>query len=210
MKHFTLVLCIIIMMKIRGGKALEVSKELIVKCKKYDKASLVHLFHQYEKYLYKICFSYTQSEQDSLDLVQEIFIKLFNNISSFNEAMPFHPWIRRIAVNACINYKRDRKSNVISLNSKINEESSVEDMLASDVDIEKSMEEADVRKIIQNRLKELSDQYRIIIVLRYYEDLSYEEIASILNVPIGTVKTRLYRAKAILAKSLKDELEVEP
>ena len=197
------------MMVIRGGKVLEVNKELIFKCKKYDKASLVQLFHQYEKYLYKICFSYTQSEQDSLDLLQEIFIKLFNNISKFNEAMPFHPWIRRLAVNTCINYKRDRKSNVISLNSKINEKSSLEDKLASDDDVEKSIEDADISEIIKNRLKELPEQYRIIIILRYYEDLSYGEIASVLSIPIGTVKNRLYRAKSILGKSLKDELEVE-
>lgn len=195
------------MMIIKGGDVLEVSKELIIKCKKYDKTSLVQLFHQYEKYLYKICFNYSQNEQDSLDLVQEIYIKVFNNISKFNEAMPFHPWIRRIAVNTCINYKRDRNPNVISLNSKINEDASIEEKLASEDDVEKTMEEEEVRNIIKNKLTEIPEQYRIIILLRYYEDLSYDEIAELLNIPMGTVKNRLYRAKAILEKSLKDELE---
>ncbi|MGE5627956.1 MAG: RNA polymerase sigma factor [Solirubrobacterales bacterium] len=186
---------------------MEVSKELIIKCKNYDKPSLVQLFHQYEKYLYKICFSYSQNEQDSLDLVQEIYIKVFNNISKFNESMPFHPWIRRIAVNTCINFKRDRNPNVISINSKINEDTTIEDKLASEDRVEKTMEEAEVRDIIKNKLTELPEQYRIIILLRYYEDLSYDEIGDLLNIPMGTVKNRIYRAKSILGKSLKGELE---
>ncbi|GEM_PF-4118667 len=65
----------------------------------------MELFKIYERYLYSICYSYTQNEQDSLDIVQEIYIKVFKNISSFDETMLFRPWIRRISINICINFK---------------------------------------------------------------------------------------------------------
>jgi RNA polymerase sigma-70 factor, ECF subfamily len=186
---------------------LEIDKEIIIKCKKNDKAALIYLFHEYERYLYNLCYSYIQNEQDALDLVQEIFIKIFNNLPSFNERLPFHPWIRKISVNTCLNFKRDRKNNVLSLNYEINDDITVQDIIASTVDIEKEIVDEDVRKIIKDNIKNLPKNYRLIIALRYYEDLSYNEIASLLNKPLGTIKTDIYRAKAILKKSLEGALE---
>jgi len=187
---------------------LKIEKELILKCKKYDNTSLKKLFHTYEKYLYNLCYSYTQNEQDALDMVQEIFIKVFNNLAKFDEDLPFHPWIRKITVNTCLNFKRCNKSNVISLNREIVEDVTMEDMLVSEDDIEKELLEGEVRGIIKKNLKRLPEQYRLIITLRYYEDLSYNEIASILDKPLGTVKTELYRAKILLKNFLKNELEM--
>lgn len=187
---------------------LEIDMAIIKKCKKNDKASLVYLFHQYEKYLYHIGYSYTQNEQDALDLVQEIYIKVFNNLSRFDEKYPFHPWIRRIAVNTCLNFKRDKKSNVISLNYEIDEDITLGDKIASDEDIENDIISLDVKEILMKHVKELPEQYRLIITLRYYEDLSYNEIAALLGKPLGTVKTDLYRAKALLKKKLEGTLEV--
>ena len=187
---------------------MKVEKELIIKCKKYDNTSLRKLFHTYEKYLYSLCYGYTQNEQDALDMVQEIFIKVFNNLSEFEESLPFHPWIRKITVNTCLNFKRGKKSNVISLNREIIEDVTIADTLVSEDDIEKEMLEGEVREIIKKNLKRLPEQYRLIITLRYYEDLSYKEISLILNKPLGTVKTELYRAKTLLKFFLENEPEV--
>lgn len=186
---------------------MEVDKNLIIRCKRYDKTAFVELFKLYQRYLYSICYSYTQNEQDSLDIVQEIYIKIFKNIGNFNINMPFHPWIRRITVNACLNFKRGIKTNVVSLNSKQNDNSEFEETLASDYDLENVLERKELQQIIKSGLNSLPDNYRLIITLRYFEDLSYQEIADLIHKPLGTIKTDLYRGKAMLKKLFEDRLE---
>ncbi len=187
---------------------MEVSKRLIEQCKKMDKSSLIELFKMYEKYLYTICYNYCQNEQDALDIVQEVYIKVLKNIQSFDERYPFNPWIRKIAVNTCINSARGKNKTVISLNSELSDGGSVSDLIASEENIENDIVNKDINKIIMKSITALPENYRLIISLRYYEDLSYEEIARLLSKPLGTVKTEIYRAKAMLKKSLRDELEV--
>ena len=111
---------------------MEVDKKLILKCKEYDKYSFMELYKMYEKYLYSLCFNYVQNPQDALDLVQEIYIKIFKNIKTFDINMPFHPWLRKIAINTCLNFKRTIKNNVISMNTALNDndEISLEDAKA--------------------------------------------------------------------------------
>ena len=192
-------------------KIVEVNKRLILKCMEYDKYSFMELYKIYEKYLYSLCFSYVQNSQDALDLVQDIYIKVFKNIKKFDINMQFHPWIRKIAVNTCLNFKRTIKNNVISMNSAINDESEtdLEDTLKSEKDVLEEVINGEIKSIIKKYLNEISEEYRMIIVLRYYEDLSYNEISELTNMPLGTVKTKLYRAKAILKKKLKNIREVE-
>ncbi len=186
---------------------IDINKKLILKCKKYDKYALMELFTSYEKYLYKLWYSYIQNEQDALDLVQEIYIKVFNNINKFHEDMPFHPWIRKLSINVCLNFKRTVKSNIISLNAETCESSSLEDSIASNFNLEREIENLDLKKILKGHLKNLPENYRLVIILRYYEDLSYNEISELIGKPLGTVKTELYRAKAMLKKRLENILE---
>lgn len=190
-----------------GGDILDIDKNLISRCKKYDKSALIELFEIYEKYLYKLCYSYTQSEPDALDLVQEIYIKIFNNINKFDESMPFHPWLRRISINTCLNFKRTIKSNVISLNEDFNKDFTLEDTIASNFNVEDEIEKIDLKRIIKENLKTLPENYRLAIILRYYENLSYAEIAELICKPLGTVKTEIYRAKSLLKKKLEHILE---
>lgn len=190
---------------------MDVEKKLIAGCKKYDKYSFVELYKMYEKYLYSLCFSYVQNQQDALDLVQEIYIKVFKNISTFDMNKSFHPWIRKIAVNTCLNFKRTIKNNIISMNTSINddEETALEDTLVSRENVLEDVVNTETKISIKKYLKEIPQEYRIIIILRYYEDLSYNEISELINVPLGTVKTRIYRAKAMLRKKLKNVMEVD-
>ena len=186
---------------------MDIEKNLISRCKNYDKSSFVELFKNYQRYLYSICYSYTQNEQDSLDIVQEIYIKVFKNISSFDDTMAFRPWLRRISVNTCLNFNRNLKSNVISLNYEYANELCLKDSIVSDYNLEEEVEKKEFKKIIKARLKDLPDNFRMVIALRYFEDLSYLEISELLNRPLGTIKTELYRAKAILKKELEREME---
>ncbi len=189
---------------------MEVDKRLIAKCKEYDKYSFMKLCKMYEKYLYSLCFSYVQNPQDALDLVQDIYIKIFKNIKKFDESKSFHPWIRRISVNTCLNFTRTVKNNVISMNTAIgdgSDEISLEDTLVSDEDVVNDILNNETKNIIKNYLSEMPEEYRMVITLRYYEELSYNEIADLMEKPLGTIKTDIYRAKAILKKKLKNVME---
>lgn len=147
------------------------------------------------------------SRRNSLDIVQEIYIKVFKNISSFDEKMLFRPWIRRITVNTCINFKRNIKSNVISLNYEYANELCMQDTIVSDYNLEEEVEKKELKKIIKAGLQNLPDNYRMVIALRYFDDLSYFEISKLLNRPLGSIKTDLYRAKVILKKQLESDME---
>ena len=180
-----------------------INRELIIKCKKNDKNAFMELYKHYEKYLYKLCFSYVQNEQDALDISQEVYIKVFSNIKRFDEKYPFHPWFRRIAVNTCINFKRAEKNNTISLQTRIDEEDrTLEDVIAAEEDIESNIEKLEMSRLIKRNLGILSPKQRMVVILRYFEDLSYDEIAEMLKIPLGTVKTDLFRARNILKNKL--------
>ena len=190
---------------------MEVDKRLIEKCIEYDKYSFMKLYKMYEKYLYSLCFNYVQNPHDALDLVQEIYIKVFKNIDKFDTDMPFHPWIRKISVNTCLNFTRTIKNNVISMNTSISDsddEITLEDTFLSKEDVLEDVINSETKNIIKRYLNEMQEEYRMVIILRYYEELSYNEIAEIIGKPLGTIKTEIYRAKAILKKKLEKVMEV--
>lgn len=178
---------------------------IIARCKKHDKSAFVELFRAYEKYLYKLCYSYVQNEQDALDLTQEVYIKIFKNISCFDSKLPFHPWLRAVAVNTCLNFKRANRHETISINGGGEEDDiSLEDTIPSQSNVEKDILDMELGSIIKEHLECLKPKHRMVMVLRYYEGLSYEEIAVLLSEPLGTVKTDIYRARNILKERLKN------
>lgn len=168
--------------------------DVIARCKKRDRNAFIQLFKKYEKYIYNLCYRYTYNEQDSMDMVQEIFIKIFKNIDKFDENMPFHPWIRKITVNTCINFNKCKKSNVISINQDYGEDATLEETISDDT-VDKEFEKLSNRELIDKALKILKPNQKLMIMLRYYEDLAYEEIGVLMNKPLGTVKTDIHRAK---------------
>ena len=180
---------------------MNIDKSIIQRCKKNDKNAFAELLKFYQNYLFKLCFSYVQSEQHALDLMQEIYIKLFKNISKYDDKYPFHPWIRRVAVNTCINEKRKHNIVCIPLDSG-DHDIGIEEQLAAVEDTQQEVEKREMALIIKQHINSLPEKLRMAVILRYYEDLSYEEISEIMNIPLGTVKTDLYRAK----NALKDRL----
>jgi RNA polymerase sigma-70 factor (ECF subfamily) len=180
---------------------MNIDKSIIARCKKNDKNAFAELFKLYQNYLFKLCYSYVQNEQLTLDLMQEIYIKIYNNINKYDEKYPFHPWLRRVAVNTCINEKRKKTPNVIALDSG-KEEFALENQLAASDDTHKEIEKQELAAIIKEHINRLPEKQRMVVILRYYEDLSYEEIAELLKLPMGTVKTDLYRAKNALKNKL--------
>jgi RNA polymerase sigma-70 factor (ECF subfamily) len=199
MKHFQIKSVLLIVGK-GGGSSMTIDKSIIQRCKKNDKNAFAELFKFYQNYLFKLCYSYVQNEQEALDLMQEIYIKLYKNINKYDDKYPFHPWIRKVSVNTCLNQKR-KQVYFVSL-SENEENLSLEDQLAAEEDTQQEVENHDMARIIKEHIYCLPEKQRMVIILRYYEDLSYDEISELLSIPLGTVKTDLYRAK----KALKDRL----
>ncbi len=182
---------------------MHVEASIIARCKKHDKAAFVELFKMYERYLFKLCYSYVQNQQDALDISQEVYIKVFKNISKYDEKMPFHPWFRTVAVNTCLNFKRTCRYDSVSLNTRDEDDKALEDVIAAQKDVESEVLDKELGLLIRENLECLKPKHRMVLVLRYYEGLSYEEIAAVLKEPLGTVKTDIYRARNILKEKLR-------
>ncbi len=184
---------------------MDIEVYLIRRCKSYERAAFDTLLKKYEGYLYSICYGFTHNREESLDIMQEVYIKVFRSIPKFDEKRPFLPWLKRITVNTCINYHRDNKIlNQVSINGDARGEGALINTLTSPDNTEEAAVFLDTRETIARCLQGLPDNYRMAITLRYLESMSYDEIASTLQQPVGTVKNSIHRARGMLKKSLEE------
>lgn len=141
------------------------------------------------------------------DLVQEVFIKAFKNLGSYSNEYAFSTWLYRIATNHTIDYLRKKKLQTFSISDPIKtKDGEMEVQLpdtsfATDAPVIKSERKAIVQHAIQN----LPDKYRRVIQMRHMDELSYDEIATELDLPLGTVKAHIFRARELLYKALIDK-----
>jgi len=185
--------------------SLEFSDEKIVAlCKLNDIHGFDSLYTKYEKYIYKLCYYYTNSKEDSLDLLQDIYIKLYKSINNFDESKPLIPWIKRISINTCQNYLRDNK-NVISASRNSRLPDDITNNNFSLYTVEDEVNFNNTKHAINSAIKDLPNEYKSVIVLRHVECLSYKEISEYTSIPIGTVKTYLYRGRKLIKEYLKKE-----
>jgi RNA polymerase sigma-70 factor (ECF subfamily) len=167
---------------------------------KGDKEKFGQLMERYEKKLFRYGRKFLSNQDNIEDVVQEVFIKTYQNIKSFDLTQKFSPWIYRIAHNTYINTLKKHSRNPLYF---FDFDTLVAHPVYDDPQV-KEKEQIELQKIIENSLDTLSPGYREIIILYYLENLSYKEIADILHIPIGTVGIRLMRAKESLKKSLPD------
>jgi len=188
-------------------------KRLIKKCKNGDIEAFEKLIEGYQKKVYNIAYRMVQNQEDASDIAQEVFIKVFKSIVHFKEESSFSTWLYRITVNVCLDELRKRKkTNVISINSVIQAENSEFTMQLEDTGKrpEEILEEKELRSEINRAINKLSDDHRLVIQLRDIYGLSYEEISDILQCSLGTVKSRINRARNSLKNILlkkKEHLE---
>lgn len=189
----------------KGGKdVLGTSEEKLIKlCKAKNREGYNLLFEKYEKYIYKICYHYTASREDALDLLQEVYIKIFKAFDRFNEKQPLLPWIKRITINTCLSFIRIKREQTLSLSSPIDGgENTVEDLVASSINVEDEVGFTDTKRALEEMIKELPKDLRMVLILRHMEDMSYDEISKAMACPVGTVKTHLFRGRKILKDKL--------
>lgn len=188
-------------MEINKGLSEKAKNDLILveEARKGNEKAFASLMNRYRDSIYYLLLKMVNNPSDAEDLTIEAFGKAFRNIESYTPRFAFSTWLFMIATNNCIDYIRKKQSTPSPVDQGQNGLDNLTVNIQSDLpDPEETLindqKIATLRKIV-NQLK---SPYREIIELRYYKEYSYEEISAELNIPIGTVKAQLYRAKTLL------------
>lgn len=173
-----------------------VEQQLIRDAQAGDRDALITLLREIESHIYSTAYYILGNEQDAMDASQEALIRIYTKIHLYEEKAQFKTWAQRIVTNICIDkFRRSRPTvSIEEHNMVFSAESSVEDTVVS----------SDVAKEIHAAIEQLPEQHRAVIVLRYIQDFSYNEIADSLDLPLNTVKSYLYRARQQLQSLLQE------
>ena len=174
-------------------------EELAVEVRRGNQEKFGVLMERYEPKLHRYGRKFLSNVDNIEDVVQEVFLKVYENIQSFNTSKKFSPWIYRIAHNTFVNALRDTKKIPLSI---FNFDTLTSHPRSHGESILKDQEQKEMRRLLDKGLEYLSPMYREVIILYYLEELSYNEIADVLHVPIDTVGVRLKRAKKLLKENL--------
>lgn len=181
----------------------EDDRQLVLKCRERQEQAYQELMRRYEGYIYRLCHSFTGNREDALDLTQETYIRVFQGLETYNLNRPFKPWLRQVAVNTCVNFLQKRSSSPLFLDRPFADGNlTLADTMASRDDPVQEIEWQETGRFLQEAINRLPQVYRLLIILRHQEGMSYQEIAEETGVPLGTVKTHLFRARAALRQGL--------
>lgn len=180
-------------------------KELIQRAQRGDADAFEVLVRQNEKAVYNFCLRMCGSREDAFDLSQEAFIKAYRGLKSFKGESSFSTWLYRLTSNVCIDFLRKRKNEKTVPLFTENDEGEESERVIPDPGPtpHERAENSELRRDIQNTLLRLSTEHRQAIVLREINGLTYEEIARTLDISIGTVKSRISRARSEMCRELK-------
>lgn len=173
-------------------------RELIRKAKQGDMLAFEELILKHEKIVYNVALRMMNHSEDAKDISQEVFLKAYRSLGNFDERSAFSTWLYRITHNTCIDEMRKRKGKQsYSLEEELeNEEGSMQRQIADEGDTpEESLLRQEQKSEILQALDTLSEEHKAAIILRDVKGLSYEEIAEILELSLGTVKSRISRAR---------------
>ena len=184
----------------------EIDRKLIRQVLAGDDQAFDELMQRYRQSVYNLVYRMIEDPQEAEDIVQETFIKAFNALATFNEEYAFSTWLFKIATNHCIDTLRKKKLRTFSLDTPIRtKEGDVSrDYADESYSPERFTISSEHTNIILDAVDDLPEKYRTVINMRHREDRSYEEISQILKIPIGTVKARIFRARELLKKILKE------
>ncbi|MGC6433044.1 MAG: RNA polymerase sigma factor [Crocinitomicaceae bacterium] len=165
-------------------------------------SAYAELMEKYRESIYFMMLKMVKNNDDADDLTIEAFGKAFNRLEQYSPSFAFSTWLFKIASNNCIDFIRKKRISVTSMDSgRINDDGEVIyfDAKSSTLDPEESVIQDQKVKLMRELVTKLKPRYRVLIEKRYFEELSYEEIAQELDLPLGTVKAQLFRARDFLA-----------
>ena len=179
---------------------------LVLKAIDGDQKAFAKLLSRYRQSVFHAILKMVRNREDAEDLTLEAFGKAFNKLSSYTPNYAFSTWLFKIAINNCIDYMRKKRLHTLSLDEPIEAGSKQDfsEMVRSNTrDPEAEMIREQRIDVLRQIIGGLNDKYRLMVELRYYEQLSYDEIANELDIPLGTVKAQLFRAKQLMSAQLK-------
>jgi len=181
----------------------EQEQELLDRCLAGEDSAWEALLKAYTRKIYNLCYRFTGRVEEAEDVTQEVFIKVFQTLKSYHAAQgSFGTWLNRVARNHLVDhYRRARKDRVTS--SLEEELAEVEQTPSPHIQPTGQVESRERREVLQTALDKLSPDLREAVILRDLHDLDYEEIAQVLRVPQGTVKSRINRGRLELGRVLK-------
>ena len=168
-----------------------------------DENAYIELVNRYKDKLINFIFNYLGDLESSEDVVQETMIKLYQKKQYYKEIAKFSTWLYTIAKNLANTELRKRKQRKTTLLSQFSKDDKTYELPSNDPEPGQEIQTDIVNKIIKDAVDQLSEKFKIVIVLRDIQGLSYEDISEIINVPIGTVKSRINRARLQLQVELK-------
>jgi RNA polymerase sigma-70 factor (ECF subfamily) len=192
-------------------------EELVEMAQNGDRNAFTLLVKRYQDRIYNLIYRYIGNAEDAIDLTQETFIKAFVKLGEFKGNSKFYTWLYRIAVNACIDFRRRQRISIVHWDDMrpnefdrldIDEPANSIDVVGEDSNPEAHMLKSELRQIVREAINTLPEHLRIVLILREYEDLSYEEIASIIGCRVGTVKSRLFQAREMLKRKLSPYISI--
>lgn len=176
---------------------------LVERARRGDVEAFEQLISQYERTVFNIAYRLTGNREDASDVAQEAFIRAYSSLTEFRGDSSFQTWLIRITRNACLDELRKRKrQRMTSLDEPIAVEDGEMDRQLAIADTadnpEEALERVEVQRAVQESINQLDEEYRIVVVMRDIQGYSYNEIADSLGINLGTVKSRLNRARSAL------------
>jgi len=180
---------------------------LIERCKRGDQTAYALLVRKYQNSVFNLCRKMVRNPEEARDLTQEAFVKTFATLDRFNPVYAFSSWLYKITANLCIDHIRKQRMKMLSIDEPVDgdEGSIARDLQDPGQRPDEVSERSEMRILIQDAIAQLPVHYREILILRHEQQLSYEEIAARLAIPLGTVKARIHRAREQLKGILRSD-----
>lgn len=184
-------------------------QELIAATLARDTAAFGELVSRYQNRLYGALVHMTGSAEDAKDVAQEAFVLAFQKLATFRGDSQFYSWLFRIAMNASVNFRRKNRSMGASIEATKERVGLEPTDPRRDTQPDQPMEQTERQRIVREALAQMTEEFRIPLVMAEMEEMKYEEIAELLKCPIGTVRSRIHRGRMELREKLRRLLKDE-
>jgi RNA polymerase sigma-70 factor (ECF subfamily) len=182
--------------------------ELVELCKRGNERAATELVHRFERPVFSLIYRMVRDRELSEDLAQEAFVRAFNNIGRYDPSYKFSSWLFKVAYNLTIDHLRKKRLHTVSIHgsptavtSEMQQATAITPVATGELP-DQALEAREIGSEIELAIGELREEYRTAIILRHVDGRAYEEISQIMDIPLGTVKTYIHRARKELQAHL--------